>query len=78
MGKLFEYLTKQLVAKGFKKAISEGSLLWVGIAALGLVVQFFMKHRQPKVAVEKLRLGESIVISHLARNSSSTAKTKIY
>ncbi len=78
MAKLFEHLAKQLVTRGFKKAVTEGSLLWVGVAALGVVAQFVIKRRQPKVAVEKLHLGESIIISHMARNSSATPKTKIY
>ncbi len=63
--KLLEYITKRLVTQGLKKGATEGSFLWLAIAVLGMLFKFVLKQRKPKVITEKLRLGETITISHL-------------
>ncbi|HEV2361250.1 MAG TPA: hypothetical protein VGS21_06075 [Acidimicrobiales bacterium] len=65
MGGLFEKLTKNLVRKGLREGLVEGSTLWLALGALAFLVRFMGRPEEPKVATESLRLGESITITHL-------------
>ncbi len=62
---LLQRVTKDLVSKGFKRGVVEGNGLWLVVGALALVVRVVSKPEPPKVVTEQLRLGESIVVTHL-------------
>jgi hypothetical protein len=57
--------TRQLVRRGFRSGLIEGSNLWLSIGAIAWLLRFLSRKQAPKVSVESLRLGESIVVSHV-------------
>lgn len=57
--------TRRLVRRGLRAGLIEGSNIWLSIAAVAWLVRFLARRQAPQVSVEKLRLGESLVVSHV-------------
>jgi hypothetical protein len=57
--------TRELVRRGLRSGLIEGSNLWLAIGAIAWLLRFLSRRQAPKVSVESLRLGESIVVSHV-------------
>ncbi len=56
---------RQLVRRGIRAGLIEGSNLWLSIGALAWLFRFLSKHQAPEVSTESLRLGESVIVSHV-------------
>jgi hypothetical protein len=68
---------RQLIRRGVKSGLIEGSNLWLSIGALAWLFRFLTRKSAPQVTIERLRLGESVVVSHVpAPPRSRRAKKK--
>jgi len=61
----FERWTRQLVRRGIREGLIEGSDVWLSIAAIVWLFRFLSRRPRPQVSVARLRVGESIVVSHV-------------
>ena len=56
---------RQLVRRGVRAGLIEGSNVWLSIGAVAWLFRFLSKRPSPQVTVEQLRLGESVIVSHV-------------
>jgi hypothetical protein len=56
---------RQLVRRGIRSGLIEGSNLWLSIGALAWLFRFLTRKSPPQISVENLRLGESVLVSHV-------------
>lgn len=56
---------RQLVRRGIRSGLIEGSNLWLSIGAIAWLLRFLARRPSPQVSVEQLRLGESLIVSHV-------------
>jgi len=69
---------RQLVRRGVRSGLIEGSNLWLSIGALAWLFRFLTRKSAPQVTLERLRLGESVLVSHVpAPPRSRRAKKKV-
>jgi len=61
----FERWTRQLVRRGIQEGLIEGSDAWLSIAAVVWLYRFLSRRPRPQVSVARLRVGESVVVSHV-------------
>jgi hypothetical protein len=76
MRKLIDRLTRRALRDGLRRGLLGGSDVWLAIGALGLLVKVLAKKDAPKVVSERLRLGESITVTHLPPEPSRRAARK--
>ena len=63
--------------RGIRSGLIEGSNVWLSIGAVAWLFRFLSKRPSPQVTVEQLRLGESLIVSHVpAPPRSRRAKKK--
>jgi hypothetical protein len=68
---------RELIKRGIRSGLIEGSNLWLSIGAIAWLLRFLARKPSPMVSVEELRLGESVVVSHVpAPPRSRRAKRK--
>jgi hypothetical protein len=68
---------RQLVRRGVRSGLIEGSNVWLSIGAIAWLFRLLTKRPPPQVSVERLRLGESLTVSHVpAPPRSRHAKRK--
>ncbi len=68
---------RQLIKRGIRSGLIEGSNVWLSIGAITWLLRFLARKPSPMVSVEELRLGESVVVSHVpAPPRSRRAKRK--
>lgn len=65
MRRFLDRWARQLVRRGIRSGLIEGSNLWLSIGAIAWLFRFLSKRQAPQVSVERLRLGESVVVSHV-------------
>lgn len=58
-------LADKLLRKGLRRGVTEGSNFWLALGAVALLVRMLAQQDKPLKATEELRVGESIVVSHL-------------
>jgi hypothetical protein len=63
--RLIDRLTRRALRDGVLRGLFGGSDLWLAIGALGLLVKVLTRKDAPKVVIERLALGESLVVTHL-------------
>ena len=73
---LVDSLARRLVRRGIRRGLAEGSTLWVAIGALAWLVRLLARPDAPKVARERLRLGETIVVTHAPAPPSRRARRR--
>jgi len=56
---------RQLIRRGLRAGVVEGSNLWLSIGAIAWLVRFLSRRDGAQVSVQQLRLGESVVVSHV-------------
>jgi hypothetical protein len=59
-------LTDRLVRKGLREGLLGGSGQWLAVGAVAWLVRFLRRKPQRRVVTEKLKLGETIVVTHTA------------
>lgn len=57
--------TRQLVRRGVRSGLIEGSNTWLSIGAVAWLVRFLSRRPPLQVSVERLRLGESLIVTHV-------------
>jgi hypothetical protein len=63
---LLHSLARRLIRRGLRRGLVEGSAAWVVIGAAAWVVHLVTRPEEPRVAREDLRLGESVLVTHVA------------
>jgi len=58
--------TRQLVRRGIRAGLIEGSNIWLSIGAIAWLFRFLTRRQPARVSVENLRLGESVLVTHVA------------
>ena len=77
MRRFLDRWARQLVRRGVRSGLIEGSNLWLSIGAIAWLLRLLSKRPSPRVSVEQLRLGESMIVSHVpAPPRSRRAKRK--
>jgi hypothetical protein len=56
---------RQLIRRGLRAGLIEGSNVWLSIGAVAWLLRFLSRREAPQVSVEQLRLGESVVVTHV-------------
>jgi hypothetical protein len=51
--------------RGLRRGLVEGSVAWLAVGAAAWVVRYVTRPEPPLVARENLRLGESVLVTHL-------------
>jgi len=57
---------RQLVRRGVRSGLIGGSNIWLSIGAIAWLFRFLSRRPPRQVSVERLRLGETILVSHVA------------
>jgi hypothetical protein len=65
VGSRLDRWTRQLVRRGVRAGLIEGSNIWLSIGAIAWLFRFLSRRSPAQVSVEQLRLGESIIVSHV-------------
>jgi hypothetical protein len=65
VGSYLDRWARQLIRRGIRSGLIEGSNLWLSIGAIAWLLRFLARRPSPMVSVEQLRLGESVVVSHV-------------
>jgi hypothetical protein len=58
-------LADKLWRKGLRRGLWEGSDLWISLAAVAFLARTLVQQDKPKKATEELKVGESLVVTHL-------------
>jgi len=75
--KYLDRWVRQLIRRGVRSGLIEGSNLWLSIGAIAWLVRLLSRRPAPVVSVERLRLGESVLVSHVpAPPATRRAKKK--
>lgn len=64
MASLFERTTRTLVRRGIRDGLIGGNGRWLAVGAAAWLVRLLRRKPDRSVVVEKLRMGESIVVTH--------------
>ena len=65
MGSLVHSAAHRLMRRGLRRGLVEGSVAWIVIGAAAGVVRYVTRPEPPLVARENLRLGESVLVTHV-------------
>jgi hypothetical protein len=65
VGSILHSLAHRLMRRGLRRGLVEGSVAWLVIGAAAGVVRYVTRPEPPLVARENLRLGESVLVTHL-------------
>jgi hypothetical protein len=68
-----ERISKKYLRVGFRRGLTEGSDLWLAVGALALLVRVVTKQDKPAKVTERLKLGESITVTHIAADPTRRA-----
>lgn len=66
MRERLDRFARRLVRDGLRRGVFEGNDLWLALGALALLYRVLSKKDPPLRATERLALGESIVVAHVA------------
>ena len=66
MSSIYERLTRSLVRKGVREGLLGGNGRWLAVGAIAWLVRFLRSKPRPRVVTERLKLGESILVTHVA------------
>lgn len=65
MRKRLDRLARRLLRNGLRRGVFEGNDLWLALGAVALLYRVLSKRDEPLRAIERLALGDSIVVTHL-------------
>ena len=74
MFNFIDNVARRLVRQGLRKALLEGSTFWAVIGAAALVVRLLARPEKPKVRHERLAVGESLIVTHVAPQGRSSRR----
>ncbi len=66
MATLFERTTRTLVRRGIRDGVLKGNGRWLSAGAVAWLLRLLFRRPERRVVVERLRLGESVVVTHRA------------
>ncbi len=64
---LVDRLTRAAVRRGLRDGLMAGDGRWLAAGAFAWLVRFLMKRHEPEVVTERLRPGESLLVTNLGR-----------
>jgi hypothetical protein len=56
---------RQLIRRGLRAGLIEGSNVWLSIGAIAWLLRFLSRRDAALVSVQELRVGESVIVSHV-------------
>ncbi|MHB8245365.1 MAG: hypothetical protein ACYDGN_08435 [Acidimicrobiales bacterium] len=62
---LIDRLTRAALRRGLRNGLLAGDGKWVAVGAVAWLVRLLMKKKEPDTVVEKLSIGQSIVVTNL-------------
>jgi hypothetical protein len=62
---LIDRVTRRVLRRGLRDGLLAGDGKWIAAGAAAWLVRFLMRKREPEVVVERLRVGETIVVTNL-------------
>jgi hypothetical protein len=62
---LLDRLTRQVMRRGLRQGLLEGSSIWLVAGALAWLLRLIATPEAPRVVREEIAVGESILVSHL-------------
>ncbi len=65
MRKNLDRWARQLARRGIRTGLIEGSNIWLSVGAIAWLLRFLSRRPPSQVRVERLGLGESLVVSHV-------------
>jgi len=65
VGSFLDRWARRLVRRGVRSGLIEGSNLWLSIGAVAWLLRFLARRPPAQVSVERLGLGESVIVSHV-------------
>jgi hypothetical protein len=65
VGNYLDNWARQLVRRGLRSGLIEGSNVWLSVGAIAWLFRFLSRRPSPQVNFEELRLGESLIVSHV-------------
>ncbi len=65
MNSLIDRVTRRALRKGLRDGLLAGDGKWIAAGAAAWLVRFLMKTREPEVVVERLGVGETIVVTNI-------------
>lgn len=74
MNSLVDRVTRAALRRGIRDGLLAGDGKWLALGALAWLVRYLMKTREPEVVVEKLAVGESLVVTNLGPQRGRKAK----
>ena len=67
---LLDTVARRLVRHGVRRGVLEGNPIWIAVLAVALLVRLLARPQRPRVQREKLRLGETLTVRHVAPGTS--------
>jgi hypothetical protein len=74
VGSLIDRLTRAAVRKGVRQGLLAGDGKWLAAGAVAWLVRFLMKKNEPGVVVERLKPGETIVVTNIGPQRGRKAR----
>ncbi|MGO9197796.1 MAG: hypothetical protein ACLQK4_11810 [Acidimicrobiales bacterium] len=65
MNSFIDRLTRRALRRGLRDGLLAGDGKWIAAGAVAWLVRFLMKQREPEVVVERLRVGEAILVTNI-------------
>ena len=65
MGRLLERVTRDMLRRGLRRGLLEGNDLWLAATVVALVVRLISRPDKVRIVREDLRVGDSILVSHV-------------
>ena len=62
--RLLQPLVRSALRRAFRQGVLEGSVLWLAAGAGALLVRLLFRPEEPRVQRERLRVGETLVVTH--------------
>ena len=65
MNGFIDRVTRSALRRGIRQGLLAGDGKWLAAGAVAWLVRFLSTRREPKVVVERLRVGEAVVVTNL-------------
>lgn len=74
MNAFIDRITRTAVRRGLRDGLLAGDGKWLAIGAVAWLVRFLRKTRAPEVVVERLKVGETIVVTNIGPQKGRRAR----
>ena len=70
-------IARRLIRRGLRRGLVEGNLLWLGVGAIVGVLRLLFRPEAPEVQRERINLGETITVRHVAAASRKPSRREL-